>query len=94
MFLAALEGCISGLLGEIYCVSMWPVFAVQFNFKFLIIDAGEQVQLITSYFYLLLVNPCVLSCVGKLYIRAFRGNLLCVNVASIYCEIQFRVFDH
>ena len=69
---------------------MWPVFVVQFNSKFFM---QEGLQLITSYFHLLWVVLGVLCCVEKLYIRAFRGNLLHVNVASIHCAIQFRVFD-
>ena len=72
---------------------MWPVFIVQFKSEFLINDAGGEVQLITSYLHLFWVILNVICCVVKLYIRAFRGNLLHANVASIHCAIQFRVFD-
>jgi len=71
---------------------MWPVFIVKFKSEFLINGAGEG-QLITPYLHLFWVILNVLCCVVELYIRAFRGNLLHVNVASIRCAIQFRVFD-
>ena len=65
---------------------------MQFKSEFLINGAGEG-QLITPYLHLFWVILNVLCCVVELYIRALRGNLLCFNVASIRCAIQFRVFD-
>ena len=72
---------------------MWPVFIVQFKSEVLINNAGGEVQLITSYLHIFWVILNVLCCVVKLYIRALRGNLPRVNVASIRRAIQFRVFD-
>jgi hypothetical protein len=60
MFFADFGSCISGPLGEIYCVSMWPVFIEKFNSEFLINDAGEEVQLITPYLQFFLLIPKVL----------------------------------
>ena len=70
---------------------MWPVFIVKFKSEFLINGAGEG-QLITPYLHLFWVILNALFCVVELYIRAFRENLLRVNVASIHYTIQFRVF--
>ena len=71
---------------------MWPVFVEKFNSEFLINDTGE-VQLITSFlrFYWAILG--FLKFIRKLLITALMTNLEIVNVASIRCAIQLRVFE-
>ena len=71
---------------------MWPVFVEQFNSEFLINDTGE-VQLITSFLRFYWAILSVLKIIIKLLIIALRSNLEIVNVASIHCAIQLRVFE-
>ena len=71
---------------------MWPVFVKQFNSEFLINDTGE-VQLITSFLHFYWAILSVLEFIRKLLIIALRTNLEIVNVASIRCAIQLRVFE-
>ena len=71
---------------------MWPVFVKQFNSEFLINDTRE-VQLITSFLHFYWAILSVLGFIRKLLITALRTNLKIVNVASIRCAIQLRVFE-
>ena len=71
---------------------MWPVFVKQFNSEFLINDTGE-VQLITSFLHFYWAILSIFGFIKKLLITALRTNLEIVNVASIHCAIQLRVFE-
>ena len=71
---------------------MWSVFVEQFNSEFLINDTGE-VQLITSFLRFYWAILSILGFIRKLLITALRTNLEIVNVASIRCAIQLRVFE-
>lgn len=71
---------------------MWPGFIEQFNSEFLINDTGV-IQPITSFLHFYWVILSVLGFIEKLLITDLRMNLEIVNVASICCAIQLRVFE-
>ena len=70
----------------VYSSGIW-----QFKYRFL--SMMQEVQLITSLLHLLYPILEVLGSFRKLSITEFRTILQLINVASIYCAIQFRVFD-
>ena len=74
-------------------MSLCPVFILQFNFEFLVNDAGGEVELITSCIYHFWLILSVLGCVWKLWIIPLRTMFHLVFVSIIHLAIQFRVFD-
>jgi hypothetical protein len=74
-------------------LSMCLVLILQFNFGFLISDAGGEVGLITSYICLFWLVFGVLRHARKLLIIASRGIFHIVNLSNTHPAIQFRVFD-
>ena len=70
----------------VYSSGIW-----QFKYRFL--SMMQEVQLITSLLHLFYPILEVLGSFRKLSITEFRTILQLINVASIYCAIQFRVFD-
>ena len=62
---------------------MWPVWAEEFNFEFLINDVGGEIKLITSFLHILWANLGVLIFIGKVQITSLRTKLDLVNVAII-----------
>jgi hypothetical protein len=67
---------------------MNAVIVLKFNFDFFFInDAGEEVHLIISFFYLSWAILRVLECFGKLLITPFSAMFHLVNVATIHLEI-------
>jgi len=73
---------------------MWPVFVLQFNFRFLRNDAGGMVHLIILFLYWFWTTLHVLGCIRKLGITPFRGMFQLVNVANTCLAIKFRVLTY